>query len=163
MQLLPPILRSPFLVALLRVLAAPFRYVCEQFTAYRATVAQRLCGAAYVQYLEKVLNDAFHLTDGQIYIETPEDEPPVWWHMKAEGQTPPYLYTRRTGSGLVMKQGGESSYRDSFIVCLPSFLCTSTDPAADKYKGEHLQTVKNLLAYYKPAGRTYRIMLYDYE
>lgn len=51
----------------------------------------------------------------------------------------------------------------SFIVYVPSFLCTSIDAAEDKYGGQNLTTILNLLNHYKPAGRSFRIEIYEYE
>ena len=74
MQLLPPILRSKLLVALVNVLVLPLSYVYERFCSVKNTVDGRLTITGNVQYLEKALNDAFYLKDHQIFIETPEEE-----------------------------------------------------------------------------------------
>ena len=51
----------------------------------------------------------------------------------------------------------------SFVVYVPSFLCTSTNASEDKYGGQNLTTILNLLNHYKPAGRHFRIEIYEYE
>ncbi len=160
-QLVPPILRGGFLIALLKALVTPIRYLYDRFTTYRDEVAGRLDITAAVQYIEKALNDAFYLENGQIYIETVDPDGSQYWHLAAE-ELPVYM-NEQGGTATLLRQEGEVGYEDNFIVWVPTFLCTSLDPAADKYGGEHLSTIQALLDYYRPAGRTYHIALYDYE
>lgn len=160
--LLPPMLRSGLVVSLLRVMMLPVKYIYNALTARRKNANQRLGTTANVVSMEKALNDAFFLTDGQIRIENGEVDDRVFWHMKADGQESATLWMK-TEKGTVMKKRGETSYKDSFTVWVPTFLCTSTDSAGDRYGGRNLRDIKILLNYYKPAGRTYRIELYDYE
>ena len=160
--LLPPMLRGGLTVSLLRVLMLPVRYIYNKLQARRKTADQRLGTTANVVSMEKALNDAFFLTDGQIMIESGDADDRVFWHMKADGQEPATLWMK-TEKGTVLKKRGEASYKDSFTVWVPTFLCTSTDSTEDRYGGRNLRDIKILLNYYKPAGRTYRIELYDYE
>lgn len=164
-QLLPPVLRCVFTVALLRVLTLPLRYVQGLFAAYMAEVSGRLNITAGVQYIEKALNDAFYLTDGQIYIESVmvssnseffrlETEGMDAQYIGTEGETPFYMYhvtDTHPGDGV------------NFNVYVPTFLCTSLNAGEDKYDGENLRRIRSLIDYYKPAGRKYGIILYDYE
>ena len=113
-------------------------------------------------YIEKALNEAFYLKERQIWIESTEAEDVVFWHRRDEMQKDCYMY-RRTERGVMLKRRGECSYKDSFVVWVPTFLCTSENTEEDKYGGRNLREIRNLLSYYKPAGRTYRIELYDYE
>ena len=161
-QLLPPVLRGSLTVALLKVLTLPVRYIYEQLTARRKNADRRLNTTANVMYIEKALNDAFFLKERQIRIESTEAEDTVFWHRREEGQKDLYMY-RRTEKGVTLKRRGECSYKYSFVVWVPTFLCTSMDVDEDKYGGRNLREIRNLLSYYKPAGRTYRIELYDYE
>lgn len=160
--LLPPMLRGGLTVALLRVLTLPVRYIYNVLTARRKNADQRLGTTANVASMEKALNDAFFLTDGQIRIEDGGEDDRTFWYLKTDGQEPATLW-KATEKGTVMKKRGEASYKDSFTVWVPTFLCTSTDSAEDRYGGRYLRDIKILLNYYKPAGRTYRIELYDYE
>lgn len=161
-QLLPPVLRSAVLLALLKVLLAGIKSVYELFGAYRESVEERLGTTAQTASLEAALNAAFWLTDGQVRIEADTEEKPDYWHLVEEGAEGEYLYM--AGSAWhTMKLKGEKSYEDSFVVYVPSFLCTSLDESEDKYGGENLKRIKTILNTYKPAGRTYRIEIYDYE
>lgn len=161
-QLLPPVMRGGLTVALLKVLTLPVRHIYDQLTARRKKAKRRLLTTANVQSMEQALNDAFFLTEGQIRIESTEGDSAVYWHRK--GETPHALYLHgQTGEGMTLRWKEECSYEDSFVVMVPTFLCTSEDAEADKYGGNNLREIKNLLSYYKPAGRTCRIELYDYE
>ena len=61
-QLLPPILRSKVLVALLKAMLRGIRDLYNWFYCYRSHVLNRLNITAGVQYIEKILNDAFFLS-----------------------------------------------------------------------------------------------------
>lgn len=161
-QLLPPILRSKVMMALFRVFITPLRYLYDKFLAYRDSISSRLNITANVQYIQKALNDAFYLTDNQIYIETPEDERTPSFYFQDEGQPPNYFYMAGN-KPFYLREPDEVSSRETFIVYIPTFLCSSLDSEDDKYNGENLQIIYNLLNYYKPAGRSCRIELYDYE
>lgn len=129
---------------------------------HRDSVSEKLDITANVIYLEKILNDTFFLSDHQVYIETQEEDLSSYWHFKQEDATCKYFH-KDSKTGVILKYKEESSYKDSFIVYVPTFLCTSLDSNADKYKGKNLTKIKELLSFYKPAGRTYSINLYDYE
>lgn len=148
------------MMALLKVLVAPLRYLYDLFTSYRTGVTERLDMTANVQYLEKVLNDAFFLKENQIYIESGEELPRTVFHHVSEGQAPVYVGGVST---LMVRQEDDVPVQDTFIIYVPSFLCTSLTATEDKYNGVNLRTILNLVNYYKPAGRTYRIEIYDYE
>lgn len=161
-QLLPPVLRSSVLLVLLRVLITPLRYLQERLSAYMEGVSSRLNITANVQYIQKALNDAFYLTDNQIYIETPEAERATVFYYQEEGQAANYINTKG-GDAFYLRTPDDVSPNETYIVYVPSFLCTSIDAEGDEFHGEHLQTIYNLLNTYKPAGRKYRIEIYDYE
>jgi len=161
-QLLPPLLRGVTLLSLLKVLLSGIRSVYELFSSYRETVTERLGTTAQTVSIEAALNSAFYLTDGQIRIETDTEEVPDYWHLKEEGEDGTVM-NLLGGTWRTMKAKGEKSYKDSFVVYVPSFLCTSTDAEADEYGGEHLRRIRTIVNTYKPAGRTYRIEIYDYE
>lgn len=161
-QLLPPVLRSAVLLSLLKVLLSGIRSVYELFWSYRSSVKERLDTTAQTMSIEAALNGAFYLTDGQIRIEADTEEQCDYWHLLSEGVEGETLYMLG-GTGKPLKQKGEKSTSYSFVVYVPSFLCTSMDADEDKYGGENLKKIKTILNTYKPAGRTYRIEIYDYE
>lgn len=164
MQLVPPILRSEVLLALLGVLTVPLRYVYDRFCALKGTVDDRLNITGNVQYLEKALNDTFFLKDCQIYIETPEGEKTPSFYFSKENQRANVFRRTTEGTGFVLRQAGESGIKVNFKVMVPTFLCTSLESKGDdRYGWQYLTTIKNIIKIYKPAGRTFSIELYDYE
>lgn len=158
---MPPVLRSRLIVAIVKVLLVPVNYVYQRILSRRLYARQRLSTTANVISIEKILNDTFFLEERQIRIEEGDVDDRTFWHLSAEGQTPPYLHTT-DGDPVIIKQRGEASYKDSFVVYVPTFLCTALDAQQDKYEGRFLRDIIVLLDYYKPAGRTYRIILYDF-
>lgn len=164
LQLLPPILRSKFLTSLMSVLIVPLRYIYGKFCGLKDTVDSRLNTTGNVLYLEKALNDAFYLTDRQIYIDTPEEEESPAFYFASEMQKANMMFLVSEGTGFTLIRKGESRVLVNFIVKVPTFLCTSLESkASDKYGWHFLTIIKNILKIYKPAGRTFGIELYDYE
>jgi len=163
-QLLPPILRSRFLVALLSVMIVPLRHIYNEFRALKDTVDSRLNITGNVMYLEKALNEAFYLVDRQIYIETPEERETPTFYFATEKSNGNTFWLQSEGDGFILTRKGESKVPVNFIVRVPTFLCTSLETRdADKYGWRFLVMIKNILNIYKPAGRTFSIELYDYE
>ena len=71
---------------------------------------------------------------------------------RREEQIPSYLHKRSEGAEIkYIQQRGEGNYSGNYMVNIPSFLSA--------YEGE----IKNLIDYYKPAGRTYVLKIYEYE
>lgn len=163
-QLLPPILRSKFLAALLHVLTMPLRSLYGRFCELKEDVDNHLNTTGNVQYLEKALNDAFYLKARQIYIETPEEDNVPAFYFASENQAGNILFAEEEEEGFILRYRGESNVQLNFIVKVPTFLCTSLEDAQqDKYGWDYLTTIRNILKIYKPAGRTFGIELYDYE
>lgn len=162
-QLLPPVLRSKVMTALLRVLTLPLRRQMVFLDDLHTDSAERLNTTASVISMERALNGAFFLQDRQIWIDSGTQDNPPYWHTRAEQQAKRYMYAATEGKTAALKLRGEADYGTSFVVWVPTFLCTSTDAAEDKYKGVNLNAIEHITRYYKPAGRTFRIELYDYE
>lgn len=163
-QLLPPMLRSKFLVSLLKAMIVPLRYIYGEFIKLKGNADDRLNIACNVQYLEKALNAAFYLTANQIYIETPEEEKVPVFYFSSEMQRTNVIYLQSEGRPFVLLEKGGSKVLVNFIVKVPTFLCTSLESKdIDKFAWKHLSLIKNILKIYKPAGRTFSIELYDYE
>lgn len=163
-MLLPPILRGPVLVALISILILPIKSIYEAFMAYRQSVKDRLHMTCNVNSLEKILNDHFFLTDRQIYITTTLDPSQLYLYKQSEKIPPLYLH----GAGEIhaapcyIKPHDGVSPGPTFVIHIPTFLCTSLDQEQDEYNGRYLIEIYNILNIYKPAGRAYRIELYDY-
>jgi len=163
-QLLPPLLRSRFLLSLLGVLTLPLRKIYADFHDEKDGADIRLNTNGHVVSLEKVLNDAFFLTDRQIYIESQEGSAEPMLFFISELQEAPVLFTQGEDVGYYLAMEGESTALINIPLKVPTFLCTSmVSASSDAFGWLHLRTIRNLLNRYKPAGRTFSIELYDYE
>lgn len=161
-QLLPPVLRCGLTLSLLRALTAPLRELQEGLSEYRSGVVARLVTTANAQNIERALNAVFHLTDGQIRLEVESGDGAAYWHKQSEGVDGVTLHAAG-GAWLMLRYKDEVSYGERTVVMVPTFLCTDVDAEADKYEGENLREIRTLLRQYMPAGRTYRIEIYDYD
>lgn len=157
-QLLPPILRSRVLVALLRIIIIPLAYLHRLFTDYRKKVAERLDITASVQDIERALNRRFFLRNRQIYIESEPDDRHPYLYFRSENMPPVFVNPR-----LTLWMDGEVPDRPNFTVHVPNFLTTSLNAKEDRYKGRHLAEIIRIIDMYKPAGRRYAITIYEYE
>ena len=157
-QLLPPILRSRVLITLLKVMIIPLVQLHAQFMMYRASVAGRLNVTASVQDIERILNSTFFLRDRQIYMEDVNEEQHTYLYFAKEQMPAVFI-----NPSLTVWYPDEVPDKPNFIVFIPGFLCTSLDKDKDKYKGQYLTMIINLIEYYKPAGKRYGIKLYDNE
>lgn len=157
-QLLPPILRSRVLVALLRIIIIPLAYLHRLFTDYRKMVADRLDVTASVQDIERALNRRFFLRNRQIYIESESDDRHPCLYFQAEGKPPTFLNPRMT-----LWMGGEVPSKPNFTIFVPSFLVSSLNSEEDRHHGRHLAEIIRIVERYKPAGRRYAITIYEYE
>ena len=162
-QLLPPVLRSGVLTALVRVLLVPVKRIYDEFMTLKESTDTVLCTTGTVIKLEKVLNDAFFLRNREIYIDTPDEEERLSMYFEKENQKATFVFMKKEAKALTIKKHGESTVKVNFTVWIPTFLCTSLDAKEDLYGGQNLRRVKNILNRYKPAGRTFGIELYDYE
>ena len=80
-QLFPPVLRGAVVTAFLQALVDPLCRLHEDFLAFRKKISKRLYITANVQYVQKALNDAFFMTDNQIYIDSLEEERPTAFYI----------------------------------------------------------------------------------
>lgn len=161
-QLFPPVLRGAVVTAFLQALVDPLCRLHEDFLAFRKKISKRLYITANVQYVQKALNDAFFMTDNQIYIDSLEEERPTAFYYKKEEAHPKHIH-EKDGNPLYFRRPDENSNKETYEVFVPTFLCTFLDEQAGEYEDKNIQTIKTLLNYYKPAGQSYRITLYDYE
>ena len=160
-QLLPPILRTPLLLAILRVLLSPIATVLTLFSTYRQNVNDALCINSHVLPLEAAMNKACQ-TDA-IYIESvnyPKDiyiyhesehQPATYIYKEAEENTPCHLYPEHQPQPDV-----------NFRVHVPPDRCTDlTSRDADDYGWLYLDRIRAILDRYKPAGTAYEIVIAD--
>ena len=158
MQLLPPILRSRVLVALLLIFIIPLAYLHRLFTEFRKGVSDRLDITASVQDIERALNRRFFLRNRQIYIESESDDRYPCLYFQAEGKPPTFLNPRMS-----LWMDGEVPSKPNFTIFVPSFLVSSLNSEEDRHHGRHLAEIIRIVERYKPAGRRYDINIYEYE
>jgi hypothetical protein len=162
-QLLPPLLRSQLLAAIIRALCTPIRYLYAKFAALKSTTDDRIGITGQVVSLEGALNRALHLND-LIYIESADEEDSTYFYFEGDDGVAQMMYTEAEGIPYVMGAEGEAMQTPSFTVMVPTTVCTSLESADDDaYQWEHLNTIVTIVNTYKPAGVTYGITLYTYE
>ena len=161
-QLCPPVLRSKVLMAILKAICTPLKYISEKFFTCRKDVNDVMLATSNVVVLEGVLNEAFHLQGRQIYISTNEYTGEVFFRTKLE-ENPVYLHTVGESQPLVLLTQFEPNPGADITIHLPSFLATSLDPGIDEYKGVNLLTITDVIKRYKPVGKTYALDIYTYE
>lgn len=164
-QLLPPMLRSRLMTALVHVLVTPLKWILAKWSVWREQTDETLNTNATVASMEAALNRLFWLRYQQIYIDTPDwEDRAATLYLKKEQQMATCMRKTSEGTPVYMVTATEDQPEANFTVMVPTFLCTSTESRTqDKYGWKYLTQIKQLLDKIKPAGRTYRITLYDYE
>ncbi|WP_370788784.1 hypothetical protein [Bacteroides nordii] len=147
---LPPVLRKKKVFALISVFQLSLIFIYSSFKKYRKQSIDKQNINGQVIYIEKALNDRFYLKNREIFITDIEDSV-TYLHKRTEGQIPIYIYKRSEKGKTVLKYRDEGSYEGNFIVHIPSFL------------KEYETDIRNQVNYYKPAGRSFKIEIYDYE
>ena len=158
-QMLPPLLRSGALIALLEVMVTPLKSLYERFLSYRATTSDALNINGHVLPLEMALNKACY-TD-LIYIESTNTRHGTFLYHESENLPSPYLYNEAEGAEpLILYFEADAPKDVNFIVYIPQSICTNLDDkAVDAFHWYYLNIVKSLLDRYKAAGTTYEIRL----
>lgn len=148
---LRPSLRKRKIFAIISVFLLPLIFIYTLYKSYRKQAIDKLNINGQVIYIEKVLNDRFFLKNREIYITDIAGKEFYLYHRREE-QIPSYLHKRSEGAEIkYIQQRGEGNYSGNYMVNIPSFLSA--------YEGE----IKNLIDYYKPAGRSYVLKIYEYE
>jgi hypothetical protein len=156
-------LRSNVLIKIIQILIIPIDFIFNKFNILKTDTDKTLNTTGNVQYLQKALNNAFFLHNDEIYIDTMEEENKRIFFLENEGQNAQTIYLESESSPYYLWQDGESTLKYNFTVHIPSFLCTSVNPAEDEYNGVYYRKIISILNKFKPAGRTYSIEIYDYD
>jgi len=147
--LLPPALRKKRTFAFLCALLAALADLKGRFVEYRSRCDAKLQVNGQVIYIEKALNDRFFLENRDIYITERDvsDIPPIVWLFN--GASPEvYLYGEGDANVTWLGEGGQNNTM-AYIVNVPSYL-----------EG-NLNEIRDLVEFYKPAGRKYIINIYE--
>lgn len=152
---MPPVLRKHKLFALLCVLLLPLKLIASAFKTYRKECFDKLTVNGRIIYIEKILNDRFFLTHREIYIDDLTEDETVLFK-RSENSYPTVYIGKRSETEIekvYIRKRSEGRLGGDFTVYVPDFLD----------KPEYMTTIKNLLDYYRPAGRNYKIKIYEYE
>ena len=149
--LLPPFLRKKRIYAFLCVFLYPFYWLSKMFKVYRKTSLQKLNVNGQVAYIEKMLNDEFEFEHRYIYITDSESLVPNPSDMYLDPSITMTIYPEESENVLYVGSGNDSNKLVDYIVNVPSFLA------------DEIKRIRTLVEYTKPAGRTYKFNLYDYE
>lgn len=142
--LLPPAIRRPRMLSLAKVLAVPFREQMTDNKSFYNTRLNKLGVNGRVIYMEHELN-ALYYTD-KIYITDNPHRMNV--SVYADSEIPLYL-ADTVNDDAVCLYGDLSDAGADFIVNVPQSL------AGD------IIDLENSVNYYRPAGRTFRIEIYN--
>lgn len=158
-ELLPPFLRKPIIVAFLIVLTSPLISIYLLFVAFRQKAKYKLQHNGQVCFLRKVLNDKFDPQLRRIVIEDVERALPVYIFTKNEGN-PVYLY--EDNEGVKPKylypdfQINDSSLAD-FLVKIPADVWNSQKTETES--GLRFYRIEQVLNEYKLASKQFKIIL----
>lgn len=149
LQLLPPLLRKKSLFAFLCALLCPLRVLAELFKTFRSSSLSRLNVNGQVIYIEKALNDAFELKNGEIYLSDTDET--VGGVLYGDASQTMAVHAGSEADVAYVMTDNEGKHDGDYIVNVPSFLETE------------LESIKTIVEYNKPAGRRYVIKVYEYE
>lgn len=149
-HVLHPTLRKKKMFALISVFLLPLTYINNLFKKYRKQSVDKQNINGQVIYIEKSLNDRFFLKKREIFISDIEDTI-TYLHKRTEGQIPLYVYGQAERDKAILKYRDEGSYDGNFTVHIPNFL------------KEYETDIRNQVNYYKPAGRSFKMEIYEYE
>ena len=149
-DMLPPILRRPLLLALLRAILKPLTGLMARFTSLRQQSRKRLAVTGQTISLVETLRERYRLPEGVIYI-TEASERQIYIFQAGEGRTNTYIHSTREQRDLTTIRFAEEGSREpDFTLHLPDFLASEE------------AEIRRFLDLYKPAGKRYAIELYPY-
>lgn len=149
-DMLPPILRRPLLLALLRAILKPLTSLMARFTALREQSRKRLAVTGQTISLVETLRERYRLPEGVIYITEPSERQ-LYIYLPDEGRIDTPIYsTREQRDPCIIRFNEEVSQDPDFTLHLPDFLASEE------------AEIRRFLDLYKPAGKRYAIELYPY-
>lgn len=159
-QLLPPILRSPQMMAIVDAMVSGVKRVQALFYEMRSEHIDALRSNAHVIVLEHALNKSVRLKENPIYLTT-EEPPKTILYLKDESK-PLTLGLITEDITQYVRNKGEL-VQPSIAMHVPNTIATSVNPNEDKYGGRYLSILSNIMSRYTPISRNYTINIYDYE
>lgn len=150
-DMLPPILRRPLLLALLRAILKPMTSLMARFSTLRDQSRKRLAVTGQTISLVETLRERYRLPEGIIYITEPSERQ-LYLFQESEGRTNlPIFFIREQRDASMVRFSEEGSQEPDFTLHLPDFLASEE------------AEIRRFLDLYKPAGKRYAIKLYPYE
>lgn len=147
--LIPPVLRKKRFFTLIKILVSPFILLEQDFARYRKEADERMRVNGQVIYIEKAMNDFFLLPEKEICLsETDLSGMAPETYLFDDSGTETYFYDEETRSVTYLSDGSQNESM-MIIVNVPLYLQARKDELI------------NLIEFYKPAGRRYRIEYYD--
>lgn len=148
-MLLPPVLRRTRIFAFLKTMLTAVKDIVDNFDEFKQQADAMLSVNGTVASLEKLLNDRYYLPDRDIYI-TDGDGLQVPYLYADQNNTIPVYQSASLDQTYVYGQNEGSASAD-FIVHIPSIV---------EYD---IENIKSLLEFFKPAGRSFEIKIYEYN
>ena len=135
--LVPPILRTPTVLAILYALVAPVIYVYNLFLVNRRSNLYRLMITPQVVYVESALNDKYDSTERRIKIIRPKSYEPIFLYKRIENK-PVYLFRKVESKAItwLYLKGESTKFQYDFIVRVPfqvSFDVNEMSAVIDNY------------------------------
>ena len=151
LHLLPPVLRKASIYAFLRAMLYPVKQLHATFLAYKLTVDRQLTYNSFQNYLERFLNGVFYFDYKAIYITDVEVSGTT---LAYQNESVPPVYMSYISEGpsveLPLSSLPPDVYYGEFIIHVPSVLSEAD-----------IASIRNWANYYKYAGTTFRIEVYE--
>lgn len=161
-QLLPVRLRKERMIAWMKCLTEPVKWLYNLFSNNRNSNLYVLSHDGQVAYLEAVLNDTFDMLNRRIFISDPAFIDPDYIYLETELK-PVYIdLVSEIGIGIIPAPDPLPLYKEaelysgggiSFIVNVPLSLGLTTTPGPEK-------RLRALVDMYKLPGRRYEIIYF---
>lgn len=158
-MLTPTFLRKEKFLAWIYCLVHPLEFVNDEFLKNRADDLYQLAHTPQVFSLEKVLNDAFDISQRRIRIGDVERKEPFYIFSEAEN-TPTFIHQEKENKETIylFSEGVSVKGGYDFMVYLPLDVWNAekTEISIGEYR---FYTVEALLDFYKLGGKKYKIVL----
>lgn len=150
-HLLPPALRKASIYAFLRCMLYPVKQLQQAFLAYKESIDRQLTYNAFNDYLERFLNGLFFFEYKAIYI-TDVEYTRASLSFESEAVNPVYMsfQDETPATALELSSLEPSAITGAFVVHVPAALSEAD-----------IATVRNWVNYYKMAGTTFTIEVYE--
>lgn len=149
-EMLPPILRRPLLLALLRAILKPLTSLMARFSTLREQARKRLAVTGQTISLVETLRERYRLPEGVIYITEPSERQ-LYIYLPDEGRIDTPIYsTREQRDPTTIRFDKEGGEEPDFTLHLPDFLASEE------------AEIRRFLDLYKPAGKRYALNIYPY-